>query len=67
MNWSAKNKALFFFFEACDESWKGSSDPNDPEKHWGLYHTDRTPKLAVENLHQSAAIGKTVNGLANYN
>lgn len=50
MNWSEKNKVAVFFFEAFDESWKGSSDPNEPEKHWGLFHTDRRPKLAVENL-----------------
>lgn len=47
MNWAEKNKTLVFFFEAFDESWKGSSDPNEPEKHWGLFHTDRTPKIAA--------------------
>ncbi len=60
MNWSAKNKTLVFFFEAFDESWKGSPDPNEPEKHWGLFHTNRTPKLAVENLNQSVEVGKSV-------
>lgn len=50
MNWAEKNKILVFFFEAFDESWKGSSDPNEPEKHWGLFHTDRTPKMAAEDL-----------------
>jgi exo-beta-1,3-glucanase (GH17 family) len=50
MNWSEKNKILVFFFEAFDESWKGSSDPNEPEKHWGLFRTDRTPKKAAECL-----------------
>lgn len=50
MNWSGKNRVLVFFFEAFDESWKGSSDPDEPEKHWGLFHTDRTPKLAAVNL-----------------
>ena len=50
MNWAEKNKILVFFFEAFDESWKGSSDPNEPEKHWGLFHTDRTPKIAAEDL-----------------
>ena len=48
MNWSEKNKVLTFFFEAFDEAWKGSSDPNEPEKHWGLFHTDRTPKIAMK-------------------
>ena len=50
MNWAEKNKILVFFFEAFDESWKGSPDPNEPEKHWGLFHTDRTPKMAAEDL-----------------
>jgi exo-beta-1,3-glucanase (GH17 family) len=50
MNWAEKNNTLVFFFEAFDESWKGSPDPNEPEKHWGLFHTDRTPKLAAEDL-----------------
>ncbi len=49
INWSKKNNVLVFFFEAFDENWKGSDDPLEPEKHWGLYRADRTPKLAVEN------------------
>lgn len=48
INWSEKNKVLVFFFEAFDESWKGSPDPNEPEKHWGLYKTDRTPKFVMD-------------------
>lgn len=47
MEWCEKNNILTFFFEAFDEKWKGSSHPLEPEKHWGLYKTDRTPKLAV--------------------
>lgn len=50
MNWAKKNKTLVFFFEAFDESWKGSPDPNEPEKHWGIFHTDRTPKIVAEGL-----------------
>jgi exo-beta-1,3-glucanase (GH17 family) len=50
MNWSEKNKVLVFFFQAFDESWKGSSDPNEPEKHRGLYRTDSTPKIAISYL-----------------
>lgn len=49
MEWTEKNKILTFFFEAFDEQWKGSADPMEPEKHWGLFRTDRTPKLVVEN------------------
>ncbi len=48
MEWSEKNKVLTFFFEAFDENWKGSSDPMEPEKHWGLFRTDRSPKFVLE-------------------
>ncbi len=48
MEWSENNKVLTFFFEAFDEQWKGSSDPMEPEKHWGVYKTDRTPKLVMQ-------------------
>lgn len=49
MQWSEKNKVLTFFFEAFDENWKGSPDPNEPEKHWGLFYTDRRPKKAMSS------------------
>jgi exo-beta-1,3-glucanase (GH17 family) len=48
MDWSDKNNVLTFFFEAFDEQWKGSSDPMEPEKHWGVFKADRTPKLVFE-------------------
>ena len=47
MNWAEKKQVLVYYFEAFDENWKGSSDPLEPEKHWGLYKADRTPKLAL--------------------
>lgn len=52
MEWTAKHKVMTFFFEAFDEKWKGSSDPMEPEKHWGLFKSDRTPKLVVENIYE---------------
>ena len=48
MAWSEKNSILSFFFEAFDENWKGSPDPNEPEKHWGLFYADRKPKRAMK-------------------
>jgi len=45
--WSQDAGVLTFVFEAFDEPWKGSEDPLEPEKHWGLYYVDRTPKHAV--------------------
>lgn len=53
MDWSEKGKVLTFFFEAFDEQWKGSDDPMEPEKHWGLFKTDRSAKLAAEAIHES--------------
>lgn len=47
MDWSEKNNVLVFFFEAFDEKWKGSSHPLEPEKHWGVFRADRTPKLVI--------------------
>lgn len=49
-HWSDTNSVLSFVFEAFDEPWKGSDDPNEPEKHWGLYTVDRQPKLAMKSL-----------------
>jgi len=43
--WSENNKITTFFFEAFDEFWKGSNNVDEPEKHWGLYFIDRTPKI----------------------
>jgi len=48
MKWSMKDNILVFVFEAFDEPWKGSPEPLEPEKHWGLYNVDRTPKLVMK-------------------
>jgi exo-beta-1,3-glucanase (GH17 family) len=48
VNWTNKEGILTFVFEAFDESWKGSNEPLEPEKHWGLFKIDRTPKLVME-------------------
>jgi exo-beta-1,3-glucanase (GH17 family) len=45
MTWSAQTGIVTFIFEAFDEEWKGSADPQESEKHWGLYTTNRKPKL----------------------
>lgn len=44
-DWTDKEKITAFVFEAFDEPWKGSDNPNEVEKHWGLYYENRTPKL----------------------
>lgn len=52
MKWADKDNILVFFFEAFDESWKGSPEPMEPEKHWGLFKIDRTPKKAIKQMIQ---------------
>ena len=47
LDWAEVEGVIIYLFEAFDENWKGSDDPLEPEKHWGIYYTDRTPKLIV--------------------
>lgn len=49
--WARERGILTFVFEAFDESWKGSPDPLEPEKHWGLFTVDRQPKQVVRALY----------------
>lgn len=44
-HYTEHNKIVCFFFEAFDEPWKGSSNQNEPEKHWGYYDVNRNPKM----------------------
>ncbi len=48
MEWTEAEKIVTFVFEAFDETWKGSAHHLEPEKHWGLYTMERTPKLVME-------------------
>lgn len=48
--WCKEANILTFVFEAFDESWKGSEDPLEPEKHWGIFTVDRKPKLVMQEL-----------------
>lgn len=49
--WAHSEQIMTFVFEAFDEPWKGSPDPLEPEKHWGLFDVARTPKLAMRDLY----------------
>ncbi len=49
--WTKAEKILTFVFEAFDEPWKGSLDPQEPEKHWGLFYVDRRPKLVMQPVY----------------
>jgi len=53
VNWSEEAGILTFVFEAFDEPWKGSNEALEPEKHWGLFKVDRTPKLVMSELYYS--------------
>lgn len=48
--WLSDNRIVSFYFEAFDEKWKGGDDQPDgiAEKNWGVFRSDRTPKLAAE-------------------
>ena len=51
LDWCKEEDILVFVFEAFDEPWKGSPDPQEPEKHWGLFTVDRKPKLVMQELY----------------
>jgi exo-beta-1,3-glucanase (GH17 family) len=52
MRWATAKNVTTFFFEAFDEEWKGDpADPDGAEKHWGLFTTDRRPKLAMREMY----------------
>lgn len=51
--WAETNKLIMFVFEAFDEPWKGGNNPLEPEKHWGIYHLDRTPKKYLQKRAKS--------------
>ena len=49
--WAEAEGILTFVFEAFDEPWKGSPDPLEPEKHWGLFTVDRRPKKVMQSMY----------------
>lgn len=51
LEWTTKERILTFVFEAFDEPWKGSDDPHEPEKHWGLFKVDRKPKQVMQEAY----------------
>ena len=48
VKWTEEEGIICFLFEAFDESWKGSPDELEPEKHWGIFKVDRTPKKVMQ-------------------
>ena len=57
VDWTREARVLTFVFEAFDEPWKGSEDPQEPEKHWGLFTVDRMPKLALRDVYSHLVSG----------
>jgi exo-beta-1,3-glucanase (GH17 family) len=55
LGWTDAAGILCFVFEAFDEPWKGSPDPMEPEKHWGLFTVDRLPKQVMSDWPALAA------------
>ena len=53
LKWCKKEGVLTFIFEAFDEPWKGSNEPLEPEKHWGLFTVDRKPKKVMKSLYSN--------------
>jgi exo-beta-1,3-glucanase (GH17 family) len=51
VGWTGGAGILTFVFEAFDEPWKGSPDPAEPEKHWGLFTVERQPKRVMHALY----------------
>ena len=51
--WLVDNHIVSYYFEAFDEKWKGGEDKPDgiAEKNWGVFHSDRTPKIALEEYY----------------
>jgi exo-beta-1,3-glucanase (GH17 family) len=56
IHWCKEDSILTFVFEAFDEPWKGSPEPLEPEKHWGLFKVDRTPKLVMDSFNETKKI-----------
>lgn len=52
MEWSNNEQVIVFVFEAFDEDWKGSRDPMEPEKHWGVFTIDRHPKQIIQRRYE---------------
>jgi exo-beta-1,3-glucanase (GH17 family) len=52
-NWATQANQPYFYFSAFDEKWKGGDEPNEVEKHWGVFFSDRTPKLVMQSPAQT--------------
>jgi exo-beta-1,3-glucanase (GH17 family) len=46
LDWAEREDVEFYYFGAFDEPWKCLEGRAEVECHWGIYDTDREPKLA---------------------
>lgn len=53
--WLVDNHVVSYYFEAFDEKWKGGEDKPDgiAEKNWGVFRSDRTPKMAIKERYSN--------------
>ena len=52
--WAVREQVPTFFFEAFDENWKGGTEADHAEKHWGFFRADRMPKLVLRSGEEAA-------------
>jgi exo-beta-1,3-glucanase (GH17 family) len=48
-DYARTHKIPYFWFQAFDEKWKGGTEPNEVEKHWGVYFSNRKPKQVMQH------------------
>ena len=61
--WTNKEKITCFYFEAFDESWKNSANPQHSENHFGLINLQSQAKFTIWNLVDEGVFkGLTRNG-----
>lgn len=62
--WTYKNNMACFYFEAFDEQWKDSNNPEGSENHFGLINLKGQVKYALWNLIDEGAFkGLTRDGI----
>ena len=62
-DWTNENKISCFYFEGFNEPWKGSDNPEDSEKHFGLFTVEGKAKYAIwSEVDKGTFKGLTRNG-----
>ena len=62
-DWSNRNRVSCFYFEAFDENWKNSANPQHSENHFGLINMQSQAKYALwEQVDKGVFKGLTRNG-----